>query len=182
MTTVVAYARGVHAVMAGDTMTNVYDRPTQGATKVHRFRTTSGDGTYLLGFAGEGAGPAIVRAHHSVESMPNLADEEDRNGWANAIAQAVTQTYADHLLLSEGRMDANLVLAVRGCVWTLTHQQAIPHLDGYAAIGSGEGPAIGALHALISNGAHPVDAVVQACEAGIRFDRYSGGKVTLATL
>lgn len=182
MTTVVAYARDGHTVMAADSMINIYDRPVAGFAKIDRRQTTSGDGCYLLGFAGEGAGPSILRAHSTVECLPDLTDETDRNAWANTVAQAVTDTYAEHLLLDDGRMGSNLILAVRGHVWTITHQQAIPHPDGYAAIGSGEGPAIGALHALITHGSHPVDAVVQACETGIRFDRYSGGKVTLAVL
>lgn len=180
MTTVVGYARGQHTILAGDSATNVYDRPVISAVKVRRYRTTSGDGSYLLGFAGDGAGPAIVSRHHSVERLPNFADRADRDGWAAAIGTAITEAYTDHLLLSDGRMDSNLLLAARGHLWTITHHQAIPHPDGLGAIGSGEGPALGALHALLARGEHPVDAVVQACKVGILLDRYSDAPVRLA--
>lgn len=114
--------------------------------------------------------------------MPDFTDEQNRNGWAGAAAQAITELYAEHLLLEGGRMDANLLLAAGGHLWTVTHMQAIPHLDGLGAIGSGEGPALGALHAYLDTGMDPVEAVTAACRIGIELDRYSGGEPFVVTI
>lgn len=175
MTTVVAFARGKHTLMAADSVTNVFDRPVPGIAKVIRCATTSKDGHYLLGFAGEGAGPSVINQHHSVACLPDFGDVSDRNGWAGAVATAITELYLEHSLIDGQRMDGSVLLAARGHVWTLTHHQAIPHLDGIAAIGSGEGPAIGALHALIDAGRSPRHAIRKAVAYGILLDRYSGG-------
>lgn len=181
MTTVVAFAFGEACVMAGDTMTNVYDRPVPGIEKV-ALCTAKDGGNYLLGFAGEGAGPWLVRRDLNVDELPDLADEASRNGWACAVAQAITELYLEHQLVEGGRMDANLLLGVGGYLWTITHMQAIPHLDGIGAIGSGEGPAIGALHAFLDQGLTAMEAVTKACRVGIEMDRYSGGKPTVASV
>lgn len=181
MTTVVAFSFGEACVMAADSYTNVYDRPVDGAQKVIQCTTTDG-GYYLLGFASEGAGPSIIRRHLTIHEMPDLRDDDSRNGWANTTAQAITELYADHLLLEQGRMDANLLLGAAGYLWTITHMQAIPHLDGLGAIGSGEGPALGALYAYLNGGMDPVEAVTEACRIGIQLDRYSGGQPLVVRL
>lgn len=182
MTTVVAYAHGGRCIMAADSMTTVYDRPVATAVKVRHYPTTDGRGGYLLGFAGEGAGPAAVERNHTIESLPDFTDEADRNAWANAVAHAITEIYLEHALAEGGRMDSHLLLGAGGHVWTITHQQAIAHHDGIAAIGSGEGPAIGALRGLLNVGTDPLEAVRGACEIAISMDRYSGGESRLACL
>lgn len=182
MTTVVAYARGKHTLMAADSLTNVYDRPVPGASKIARFSTAGRDGEYLLGFAGEGAGPNVIRQRHSVACLPDFSDEHDRNTWADSIAMAVTEMYLEHSLVDGQRMDGSVLLAAGGYVWTLTHHQAIRHLDGMAAIGSGEGPALGALHALIDAGRAPAKAIRKAVEVGILLDRYSGGEIVVSSV
>lgn len=181
MTTVVAYAKGEHTIMAADTMTNVYDRPVPSARKIMRIGTTDQAGQLLLGCAGSGAAPALIEAQCSVESLPDFENSRDRNAWATAVASTVTGLYLEHQLVDGGLLDGTLLLASHGYLWTLTHHQAIAHPDGMAAIGSGEGPALGALHALIDSRVAPKKAVEKACEIGIRLDRYSGGPIQLMT-
>jgi ATP-dependent protease HslVU (ClpYQ) peptidase subunit len=179
VTTLVGYARGRHTLMATDTATNVYDRPIYSAEKVVRCTTDGKDGSYLLGFAGEGAGPSVARGRHGVACMPDFTDPGDRNGWADAIARALTELFIEHQLVEGQRIDGTMLLAAGGHLWTLTHHQAIAHPDGMAAIGSGEGPSLGALHALIGAGRAPAKAIARACEIGILLDRYSGGEAVV---
>lgn len=182
MTTIVGYARGRHTLMAADAVTNVYDRPVYSAEKILSCTTVGKDGSYLLGFAGEGAGPSVIRRRHSVACMPDFTDQADRNGWAASIASAVTEIFLEHQLVDQQRIDGTALLAAGGFLWTLTHHQAIAHPDGMAAIGSGEGPALGALHALIGAGRTPAKAVLKACEVGILLDRYSGGEPVVCSV
>ena len=181
MTTVVALVTAGAAWMAADTTTNVYDRPVVSAKKICRLET--GDGSeVLIGFAGEGAGPAIARRHLSIEERPSLDAPGDCDDWANAVASAITELYVDRGMVDGQRIDGTIVLAIPGHLWTITHHQAIRHPDGMAAIGSGEGPALGALHALTSSSWEPGEAMRKACEIGILLDRFSGGPVDLEHL
>ena len=172
MTTVVAVAQGHEVWMAADTMTNIYDRPVYTARKIRRITTDSGD--ILLGISGDGALADMIE--HRVE-YPVLTDKHF-DAWATEIAIAISKQGVAEGLADDGRLGGNLILGVQGRLWTLVHMQAVAHDDGMAAIGTGEGPAIGALEILLKLGEKPEFAVQQACEIGIARDRYSGGDVT----
>lgn len=170
MTTVVAYGAGDTVWMAADTCTNVYERPVVGgATKI--LRLDAGDDEILLGLAGHG-GLASVMPSVELEMSPEPG--EHAQAWANQVALAITRHAVEHGLVEEnGQMDGHLLLGWNGLLWTIVHAMAIPHPDGYAALGSGEGPAIGALDALRICDVEPGEAVRLAAEIACRRDRYS---------
>ena len=187
MTTVLALARGGRVVMAADTLTNVYERPIpDGARKIARLpirRTTPYDGRppeLLIGTAGAGGLLATVRRLEP----PLPPTDGDLQAWADEIARAVTTAAVDAGLTDEGRMDGTLLLGWAGQLWTLTHYMAIPHADGVAALGSGEGPAIGALDVLLE--AYPTQApgelLTRALRVAAARDRHTGGSVQLELL
>ncbi|MEU1761285.1 hypothetical protein [Micromonospora sp. NPDC005652] len=178
MTTVVAYGDGKTVWMAADTATNVYERPiVGGATKI--LRLDAGDNEVLLGMAGAG-GLASVLPSASLPMSPE--DGESPQGWANAVALTLTQAAVEHGLVEDGKLDGIMLLGWNGLLWTITHAMAIPHPDGCAALGSGEGPAIGALDAFLLRGEDPAVAVRLAAEIACRRDRYSMPPVQVEVL
>lgn len=180
MTTVVAIARDGQVHMAADSVTNVYERPIHGAQKILRKTLWDGDTEALLGFAGDGALPHLAAGTALAADRRLRTDDEV----AHRVAEALSEIAKRHDLLEGGRMDASVLFGYHGRVWTLVHQQAIAHTDGLAAIGSGEGPAIGALW-ILSHYPTEVglaDIVQAACRSGIRFDRYSGGDVQVESI
>lgn len=182
MTTVCAVARDGKVVMGADTMTNVYDRPVHGFAKVRRVVFTHGGGEALLGFSGSGALPDLLNAHLTIAAEPKdgAADEQR---WATAVAAAITDIAVEARLTDEGQMDSRILLGWGGRLWTIGHHMAIHHDDGIAAIGSGEGPAIGAIdYALQAGDTNLHTIVTRAVCIGINRDRYSGGTVTIETL
>jgi ATP-dependent protease HslVU (ClpYQ) peptidase subunit len=182
VTTVAALAVGGVVYMAADTCTNVYERPIiGGARKVRRIST--GTGEALLGFCGSGGLPDVVAAHHKVTAEPTPdAGDDNVHGWAHAIACAISDVARDAGLVDDGKLDGSVLLGWNGRLWTLVHHMAIPHLDGIAALGSGEGPAMGALDVLAELQVAPVDAVRKAVLIGIHRDRYSEGPVQVEVL
>ncbi|HEV2929372.1 MAG TPA: hypothetical protein VGW74_11825 [Propionibacteriaceae bacterium] len=172
MTTVAALARDGSVWMAADSAVNVYDRPIpNGCRKIRRLKV--GDGEILLGGAGESGILAIAGNLLTVDAEPD--DDQDPQVWAEGIAVQATRLAVEHSLLDEGRMAASLILGWRGRLWTISHATAIPHEDGIAALGSGEGPAIGAMDALLAAlpALMPSEVLVRAVEVAIRRDRHS---------
>lgn len=180
MTTVAACVRNGTIYMAADTCTNVYDRPiVNGARKIQRHR--AGDDEVLIAFAGAGGLPGVVAANLVIDGVPEAG--EDPQSWASAAAVAITQVAVEAGLTESGKLDATLLLAWGGQLWTVTHAMAIPHPDGIAALGSGEGPAIGALDVLLRHGINgPQDAVIEAVQVAINRDRYSEGPIQVEVL
>jgi ATP-dependent protease HslVU (ClpYQ) peptidase subunit len=182
MTTCVAVARD------GRVATNVYDRLVVGITKIWRHQSANvpgSHGAFLLGYAGDGALPAIVALGLTVKDVPPIdAADDQRDLWAAAMAHAITeQAIESHVTDSGGRLDGNLLLGHDGRVWTLTHMQAIPHRDGRAAVGSGEGLALGAVDAALALGHTDIEAIVTlAVRIGCQRDRYSDGQPQIVTL
>lgn len=171
MTTVVAAAVDGTVHMAADTMTNVYDRPVpDGARKI--LRLPAGDGEVLIGVTGSGGLIGVVETLLKIDGEPG--PDEDPQRWAFTVARAVTELATDAGLLEDGTLDGSLLLGWNGHLWTLVHAMAVPHRDGRAALGSGEGPAIGALDALLDRDVPPETAVVDAVHIGCKRDRYSG--------
>lgn len=169
MTTVVAYGDGETVWMAADSATNVYGRPVVGgATKI--LRLDAGDDEVLLGLAGAG-GLATVMPRLKLPFSPDESDVPQ--AWANEVALAITALAVEHGLVEGGQLDGHMLLGWHGLLWTIIHAMAIPHPDGCAALGSGEGPAIGALDALRICDVDPAEAVRLAAEIACRRDRYS---------
>ncbi|MGC4886680.1 hypothetical protein [Micromonospora sp. DT227] len=179
MTTVVACAVDGAVCMAADTMTNVYDRPIPGgARKI--LRLPAGDGEVLIGVTGSGGLVGVVETLLKIDGEPR--PDENPQRWAFTVARAVTALATDDGLLEDGTLDGSLLLGWNGHLWTLVHAMAVPHPDGRAALGSGEGPAIGALDALLDREVAPADAVVASVEIGCKRDRYSGLPIQVETL
>lgn len=182
MTTVVAAARDGLVAMAADTMVNVYDRPVPGGvSKI--LRVPAGRGQVLLGCAGFAGIIGVLAAGLHIDGEPE--DDAAVHPWAHAVAHAVTDLAVDAKLTDDsGRMDAHLILGWRGQLWTLGHMVAVPARDGVAAIGSGEGPAIGALDALLEVAGHEplAQLVARAARIAAARDRYSGGPLDVHLL
>ncbi|HEX6969132.1 MAG TPA: hypothetical protein VF174_10020 [Micromonosporaceae bacterium] len=179
MTTVAALAVDGAVYMAADTMTNVYDRPVASGRKI--LRMPAGDGEVLIGISGDAGLPGALLANLKIDGQP--ADGEDPESWAWAVASAITDIAVEAGLVESGRLDGHLLLACRGRLWTIAHRQAIWHPDGRGAIGSGEGPAIGALDAfLLMDYMGPAEAVARAVKIASERDRYTGGTIQVEAL
>ncbi|MGK5677495.1 hypothetical protein [Actinoplanes sp. URMC 104] len=191
MTTVVGLAGLTGLWMAADTMTHVYERPVSGASKIVRLPMAGGQ-HLLLGFDGSPGMPAIAlrlwtdELKGDVELPPSV---DLLPAFTALIASALTEAFREAGMTDmEMRLDGTMLLGVPGgeglepTLWTITHHTAIRHLDGRGAVGSGEGPAVGALDALLTLGVKPGDAVRQACEIGVSRDRSSGLPVLVETL
>ena len=165
--------------MAADSMTNVYDRPIIGGCR-KILRIAAGPGEVLVGFCGDVGIPGLMASGLNVDEVP--AGGEDPQPWADAVACAATGLAVAAGCVEDGRLAGSLLLGWDGRLWTLVHCGAVPHADGVAAVGSGEGPAIGALDAFLETGMAPGDAVRAAVLIGIRRDRHSAGPVQVEVL
>lgn len=180
MTTVAAIARDGVVHMAGDMLTNIYDRPMPGSARKILRGEAVGGAELLFGVSGDGALLGLIDAELDVPRPPRAGADPQR--WAHQIAIAVTRIAVEHSVVDEGRLSGCVLLGFAGRVWTLTHAQAIPHPDGVAAIGSGEGLAIGALDALLGMGVEPRGALLRAVSIAAARDRYTGEPVQEETL
>jgi hypothetical protein len=166
--------------MAADSTINVYDRPVpDGARKIRR--VYAGPSVVLVAVAGESGLLALIG---QLQPAPTPDDGEDPQPWAEQVALQVTRLAVDYSLLDEGRMAGTLLLGWRGRLWTLSHATATPHRDGVAALGSGEGPAVGAMDVLLSTcpDMHPAEVVGRAVTVAMARDRHSGGTVWVESL
>ena len=181
MTTIAALALDGTVYVAADTCTNVYDRPIYGAAQKIR-RHPVGAGEALLAYCGDGGLPDAVAAHLTVDAPEPDAELQP---WAHAVAEAITGIARDQGYFEDGHLDGSVLLGYRGRIWTLSHAKAIPHPDGIGALGSGEGPAIGALDAMLTHGSHAesgANAVVNAVGIAIKRDRYSAEPIQFEVL
>lgn len=174
--------------MAADTCTNIYERPMPNAAK-KILSLPAGDDQILLGICGDGGLVGELAANLKVDGAPSAdATIENVQAWAHAVAKAITQIATEAGMVENGKLDSHLLLGWRGKLWTLTHMMAIPHPDGIGAIGSGEGPAIGALDAFVSMAADgaieddPGKFVSLAAKIGVSRDRYSAEPVVVTVL
>lgn len=175
MTTVVALARHGQVWMAADSLTNVYERPVRdGARKIRRVPVGDDGGVCLLAVSGAGGLADLMGFRLRLAAAPESAG---LGRWAADAAWAVTELAQAVVLVSESRVDGSLLLGYGGRLWTLSESHAIPAPDGIAALGSGEGPAIGALDALLAHGVGPARAVLGAVRIAIDRDRNSAGPV-----
>ena len=180
MTTVVAAAVDGKVFMAADSATNVYERPVIGGIRKLLRLKAGALGEVLLGVAGAGGLPGCIQASLRIDSVP--LEDEDVDDWAHAIACAITEIATEAGLMEDGSISGSVLLGWNGRIWTLGHSCACAHPEGRAAIGSGEGPAMGALDVLLEGAAEPAYAVVRAVEAGIRLARFSEGPIKVEVL
>jgi ATP-dependent protease HslVU (ClpYQ) peptidase subunit len=187
VTTVVGLSAPDGVWMAADTMTNVYDRPVAGAVKILRL-PAGDDREVLLGFAGNAGMPGLARRMWSVEKSPD--DVDDLQEWCDAIATMLTGPMVEAGMVGEeGQLDGNFLLGVPGwadgmtpTLWTIGHHMAIRLPDGRGAVGSGEGPAMGALDAMLLCGSEPPVAVARACQIAISRCRWSDGPIRVESI
>jgi ATP-dependent protease HslVU (ClpYQ) peptidase subunit len=184
VTTIVGAAVDGTVWMAADSMTNVYDRPVfAGARKIVRVRTMWAE--MLVGVAGDAGTGQLLETLDWPEPTHDVPfpTPQQANAYATAVARVITRGAIQHgLTTDQGRLASDVLFGWAGQLWTLSHMCSIPHSDGVGAIGTGEGPAIGALDAFIAAGVVMPDAVARACSIGILRDRYSGGPVQLERL
>ena len=168
--------------MAADTLTHVYDRPVTGVRKLLRMRVGERRpfSELLLGFAGDAALVPLVAAGMEFKHAPG--SDDDVQAWVDGIAQSVTQAAVEAGIVDDGRMDGLVVLGWHGRVWTIGHSYSIPHEDGVAAVGSGEGLALGAIDTLLAGGVPPQEAVVAGLQVAMRRDRHTGGSIQVEML
>lgn len=181
MSTVVAVVAEDGAWMAADSLTNIYDRPITGARKILVLPVPNGH--VLIGLAGTAASDRQIRSAWPAVQDPPPADDEGRQGWADATAAIITEAMVAAGLVDDGKMDGSFLLAMPGALFTITHHMAIRSPDGRGAVGSGEGPAMGALDALLDAAhAHPRYAVEQAARIAVGRDRWSGLPLTVESV
>ena len=181
MTTVVAVADERGVWMAADTTTNIYDRPVTGwARKIIRLR--AGAGTALLGISGNAGIPGQVRRvwPDGLSELP--VDAEERQVWAEDIASELTVPLVEAGMVHEGQLDGHLLLGVPGAVWTIQHHMAILCPAGRGAVGTGEGPAMGAVDAFLQMKYQPDRAVELAATIACARDRWSGLPLQLESI
>lgn len=175
MTTVIALAEPRGVWMAADTLTNIYERPVRGwARKILRLPVGELGGEVLLGISGNAGMVSKARAVWA-DGFPDPPDDPDAaQEWADAIASALTTPMVEAGMVSEGRLDGHFLLGYPGGLWTLQHHLAILCPDGRGAVGSGEGPAMGALDAFCQSDVPPYRAVSLAATIAVSRDRWSG--------
>lgn len=173
MTTIAALVDDGVVYMAADTQNVVYDRPIpDAAQKIHRLTTASRD-EVLIGVCGDGALMVLIRSALHIDATPT--GDDDPLPWADSIARALTDLALDAGVRNEdGRMDGTALLGWDGELWALTHHQAIPFSDGWAALGSGSDFAIGALAVLHGVSDHPANKVYRAVCIACDHDKHSG--------
>lgn len=174
MTTVVAYAEGGSVWMVGDTRTNVYDRPLDGAgRKIMRLK--AGGQEVLVGISGNAGMTGVIRRAWPAD-VAAPPDDSGVQDWAEDVAAILTQAMLDTAMTdpADGHMDGHFLLGAAGQVWTIHHFAALAHVDGRAAVGSGAGPAVAALGVLLDAGGDAYTAVCKAAEAAIALDMWSG--------
>jgi ATP-dependent protease HslVU (ClpYQ) peptidase subunit len=181
MTTLVAAAQDDLIVMAADTMTNVYDRPIIGGAKKIRRLKVGGSPNALVGFAGCG-GLVAAATHITIDETPDPTDDVACQEWAMQVAVQLNRWAVETGITQDGRMDGSVLLGWHGRLWTCSEVQAIPHPDGRAALGSGEGPAIGALDAFLACGKPLGEAVLAAAQVGVSRCRYSEAPIQVELL
>jgi ATP-dependent protease HslVU (ClpYQ) peptidase subunit len=151
LTTILAVADEGWLYMAGDTYTRMYDRScVDGLTKVHRLTFTDAPGEHvLMGGAGySSAGLAFASLPELLGPVP--APDADLRQWAGHVSRRVFRFLAKELL-DDADGDVSrcaYLIGYREKLFTIVHNGAIAHPDGVAALGSGEGVAIGAYLAL----------------------------------
>lgn len=172
MTTVAAVARDGHVVMAADSLSNIYDRPVTGVRKLRRCKTAGGCEA-LFGFSGQIAVGTVLDADLNLQDIPEPADG-DLHLWAQTVARKLSAAAVSSHVTDEGKMDGTFLLGYAGRLWTVCHMVAIEHPDGIAAIGSGEGPAMGAMHTLLKHTDFPPQQVVAyAVDLACKLDKHS---------
>ncbi|PSR63986.1 hypothetical protein C8259_09040 [Nocardia nova] len=148
--------------------------------KIGGFKTTDGE-TVLIGGAGHAAIIPTLQRRLTIDGSPREQDEIGAEGWASAVAEAITGVLADAnppLLSPAGEhaacLDGILLMAWRQYLWVVqTHSAIRPH-DGIAAIGSGRDIALGAMHTALDYEAQPYDAVHSAVRWAAQFDSGCG--------
>lgn len=183
MTTVAALARDGHVAMAADSGTNVYDRPIPGGCcKIRRYELPDGTEA-LVGISGMGAIATVLDADLKLADLdPPKPDGLDR--WAGDVARKASAICVASGVADDGKMDGLFLLGHAGRVWTVAHCYPIPHIDGIAAIGSGEGPAVGAIDTLLATCPNmpPTEIVTRAVQTAIVRDRHSDGPIQVELL
>lgn len=174
VTTAVAIARDGVVVMAADSLTNLYERPLPGsARKIVTVPVGDTAANALIAVCGDGALADILRSDLHLDAAPT-DDHDDEQRWASAVARAITDLARDAGVVDNGHLDGTLMLGYRGRLWIITHAQAIPVLDGLAAIGSGEGVAMGAAHVLLQLGGRLTEVATEAIVIASRYDKRGG--------
>ncbi|MCU1590656.1 MAG: hypothetical protein JWP11_1912 [Frankiales bacterium] len=176
MTTIAAVARDGQVWMAADSATNVYDRPIfDGARKIRRINASGRE--FLLGCCGAGGMADVMGYRLAATLAAGMGELTDLQYWAANVAWAANVLAVEAGLAENGRQDGSLLLGCAGQLWVLSEVQAIRIPDGVCALGSGEGPAMGALDILLEQGAAEAESVRRAVDVAVARDRHSQAPV-----
>lgn len=171
MTTIAALADGHTVWMAADTLTNVYERPVFGAARKIRRISLAGEAECLIAASGEGGFADMVTRHLKLDGIPGQDDADD---WAASVAEAITDLGVERGFTEQGRLAGSLLLGWGGRLWTVVHAQAIAIPAGIAALGSGEGIAMGAMgHARDTGCSDDAFTVRSAVRIACRYDKHT---------
>lgn len=185
MTTVAALARDGAVFMAADSMIDVYDRPIHSVPKIQRHKAADGS-EVLIGWSGMAALTTVLDLDLKLRDMRSPTDFASLDAFVLEIARKLTSSAMSAHLAEDGKMSGGFLLGHAGRLWTIFHMLAVPHLDGVAAIGSGEGPAMGAMDALLAASKLTAltyeEIVHKAVEIAITRDLHSRGPIQFEVL
>jgi hypothetical protein len=138
-------SRGV--VMAADSC-EVDDDGTVFRCDRKMFTVPVGRAHALVGCAGNSSVMSLMRYRVQMPPAPQPRDRDGEDEWAHLVAEAFTEAArAANIVNKDGDIDANVLLAFRGRLWTIEEAYAAP-MDIPTAIGTGAPYALGALAAL----------------------------------
>ena len=144
------------------------------------------DGTHaLIGCAGMVSFSQLF-ANGVITITDGPRGSRDADVWAYTVAQALTEVAATSkpsLVSDEGGLNGEFLLAHKGRLWALDANSAL-RVNTYAAIGSGSGYAMGAMHALFPKAREDrllggSDTVRRACQAAIQWCVTCHGKINI---
>ena len=184
MTVIAALAHEGSVFMAADTVAST-DRRWYNTHKIVR-KTVAGR-PMLLAFAGRAPiRNAIQNELHVIGAPKRSEGEQVLDEWAHEIAAAITDLLysANPPIGKDDSLGGNGLLAYQGCLWTI-EANAADRCELFEAIGSGEGYALGALHALQSADLllnDPKRSVTTAIEAASRWEPCCGGPIDIEVI
>lgn len=176
MTVIAAATNGRTVWMATDSASIGDDGRIWHVDKIHEL-SVGRTGTALIGTAGDHRLTQTLR-HVSAPIDPDPRDATDCDGWAQSIAESITQIAVEALppITEDDGIAGYALLGYAGRLWIVTTDVADRIPDGFAAIGSGGGYAQGALDVL-SDHQQTAATVTRAAATAVRYDSRCRGPI-----
>lgn len=143
-------------------------------------------GAYVFGFAGSFRAGQLLHWSFVPPEPPSDPAELDRfmaTTWVDALRAALAEGGAAFDCCGDESMSAAFLVGVRGRLLEIdSDYQVGESADGFAAIGCGAGPALGALHATAGLGLTAENRIASALMAAERHNAGVRGPFTIAAI